>query len=723
MEPLISRLSTFFPWLIDYTIDISILICLIFIIRSIVSKKLPAWWNYSLWIVLLLRMVIPFTFDSPLKIPNVVPISIDVSLFDAVLIEEDIVTPEFTPELSTAPQGWNIQLDDVLLSLWIACAIILGCYILIKNIRFRNAIKKEPLLSEKRVLDLLEECKNRMKIKTSLQVTVTGRVKSPALFGYVRPRLLLPVGVKEKLNDAELSYMFMHELGHLKRHDIGVSWLITFIQIFQWFNPFVWLAFYQMRLDQESACDASVLSRINHDQTIDYAGTIVGFLENFCRNHKLPALVGILENQSQIKKRITMIVNYRRNSKIMMFFSTTSLIAIGLIFFSLAGFAKSDHERAGLEASILQALPFDVQQELVMKGNDPAHKEKAVKFIENNQTASAVTQEKIVEDKAEQGKSEPERLNTLVVQNNNNIQEKAAMRLARISQKAPDVIQERVVKVRAEQEKLKPETQKGVVEVRDTKTEDKSETGRLAEISKKDSIEKSQERNNNRIEQGEQYPKTQELTTVVQNKNKETEAPSFSAAPQKASEIIKEDSNIDPETKGVLNNHTSTIHESEQVASVTALPEKNSNSGVDKSMQYLDLARSVYYISKSLGYSGVTSNTPENNPDEDKIHNFREVDEQPRVVSRFPPTYPFNARAKGIEGRVILRFVVDREGTVLDPKIVSSEPEGIFDEAALDAVVKYKLKPAMKGSKSVNSIVKLAMNFSLNDNYLKFAQR
>ena len=277
MEPLFFGLSTF-SWLMDYTIDISILICLIFIIKLIAAKKLPAWWHYSLWIILLLRMIIPWEFENPLNIPNVVPVSIDESLFESVLIEEEFIVSKFTTETSSNSQGWHVQVDYALLFLWLACAIIFGMYILFKNIKFWNTIKKEPLLKEKKVLNLLEECKNRMKSHTPLKITITDKVKSPALFGYIRPRLLLPVGVLEKLDDAELSYIFMHELGHLKHHDIGVSWIITFLQVFQWFNPFVWLAFYQMRIDQESACDASVLSRIKHNQTIDYASTIIDFL-------------------------------------------------------------------------------------------------------------------------------------------------------------------------------------------------------------------------------------------------------------------------------------------------------------------------------------------------------------------------------------------------------------------------------------------------------------
>jgi TonB family protein len=140
-------------------------------------------------------------------------------------------------------------------------------------------------------------------------------VKSPALFGYFRPRLLLPEGTLEKLNHTELAYIFMHELGHLKHHDLGISWLLSIMQIIHWFNPLVWLAFYQTRVDQETACDASVLSRLDHSRSTDYANAIIGFLEKFRQNRPLPALAGILETKSQTKRRIVMITDYKSFSR------------------------------------------------------------------------------------------------------------------------------------------------------------------------------------------------------------------------------------------------------------------------------------------------------------------------------------------------------------------------------------------------------------------------
>ncbi|MBN1907648.1 MAG: TonB family protein [Deltaproteobacteria bacterium] len=92
-----------------------------------------------------------------------------------------------------------------------------------------------------------------------------------------------------------------------------------------------------------------------------------------------------------------------------------------------------------------------------------------------------------------------------------------------------------------------------------------------------------------------------------------------------------------------------------------------------------------------------------------------EVDEPPRLTKSLPPRYPFEAKQKGISGKVKLRFVVDSNGVAREPQVVSAEPKGIFEEAALEAVVKYKFKPAKKGGKAVDCIVLLPISFDLSE--------
>ncbi|UCE50047.1 MAG: PD40 domain-containing protein, partial [Phycisphaerales bacterium] len=132
--------------------------------------------------------------------------------------------------------------------------------------------------------------------------------------GFLRPRLLLPKGMIEALSEQELRYVLLHELAHLKRHDIYIGWLVSLLQILHWFNPLVWLAFYRMRADRELACDALVLARTQSDEPKSYGRIIVSLVERFSRPQRLPGMAGILETKAQLKRRVTMITRFKKNS-------------------------------------------------------------------------------------------------------------------------------------------------------------------------------------------------------------------------------------------------------------------------------------------------------------------------------------------------------------------------------------------------------------------------
>jgi len=169
-------------------------------------------------------------------------------------------------------------------------------------------------LTEGKILDLLEDCKVQVGVQTILGVIVTDKVKSPALFGVVRPRLLLPEGMLETLSAEELRYVFLHELAHLKRHDIYLGWLMVVLQVLHWFNPLVWLAFGRMRADRELACDGLVLSTMGSDKSQAYGRTLVNLFKGFSGLQYVPGIAGVLENKSQLKRRITMIARFKKGS-------------------------------------------------------------------------------------------------------------------------------------------------------------------------------------------------------------------------------------------------------------------------------------------------------------------------------------------------------------------------------------------------------------------------
>jgi periplasmic protein TonB len=71
-------------------------------------------------------------------------------------------------------------------------------------------------------------------------------------------------------------------------------------------------------------------------------------------------------------------------------------------------------------------------------------------------------------------------------------------------------------------------------------------------------------------------------------------------------------------------------------------------------------------------------------------------------IVKVAPVYPRRAQTRGIEGYVLLEFVVTRTGAVRDPVVIESKPPGIFDNAAMQAALKFKYKPKVVNGEAID---------------------
>lgn len=95
------------------------------------------------------------------------------------------------------------------------------------------------------------------------------------------------------------------------------------------------------------------------------------------------------------------------------------------------------------------------------------------------------------------------------------------------------------------------------------------------------------------------------------------------------------------------------------------------------------------------------------------VFELADLDRVPQALARVPPVYPARARARGIEGEVVVEFVVTPSGDVEDPEVVSSTPRTVFDEAALRAVRRWRFEPGMRGDAPVRTRVRQKIAFTL----------
>jgi len=91
------------------------------------------------------------------------------------------------------------------------------------------------------------------------------------------------------------------------------------------------------------------------------------------------------------------------------------------------------------------------------------------------------------------------------------------------------------------------------------------------------------------------------------------------------------------------------------------------------------------------------------------------VDRMPVPVRTVKPRYPMSARRMGQSGQVLLRIHVDQDGAVREVTVVQAEPPGVFENAAMDAVRKWRFTPALSRGTAVSMWMTLPVRFALDE--------
>jgi len=209
--------------------------------------------------------------------------------------------------------------------IWLAGAVALGALILQRSVALALTVRRQRFVADAEIDRLIEQCKRRIGCRRDVRVLETPAVSGPALFGIVFPCVLLPSGTIGTMDRKRLRHVFLHELAHLKRHDVVIHCLATVLQILHWFNPLVWYALYRMRRDRELACDALVLARFSTEELEEYGRTLVYLFECLGRRRGVVLATGFFGGKSLIRRRVEMIANFNRSA------GSSSAIALGVM--------------------------------------------------------------------------------------------------------------------------------------------------------------------------------------------------------------------------------------------------------------------------------------------------------------------------------------------------------------------------------------------------------
>lgn len=301
-------LSDIFYWVVNMSILGDLTGCCILALRKI--KRLPRFGIYLLWAVPLIRFWIPLGIANKLSLINLLS---KITTRTVTVFDGGNALPDFTMTNSTmaANRYFPIVYKTSLLKnmytvssvIWIVVAIlsVISCFLLYG---FSKA-----------------ETENAVHLKENIYQT--GRIRTPAVYGILHPRILLPAAVCGK----DIDYILAHERVHIKRRDNLLRMIAIVTACLHWFNPFVWIFIKYFFEDMELACDAKVIKNYSEIQRKEYAGALLAFASA----KKAPFVPAF--GSSKTKSRIENIVTYRHLTIVsfMIFSLLVSALAIVLL--------------------------------------------------------------------------------------------------------------------------------------------------------------------------------------------------------------------------------------------------------------------------------------------------------------------------------------------------------------------------------------------------------
>ncbi|MFL8800321.1 peptidase M56 [Clostridioides difficile] len=272
----------------------SLSILLILIFKKNVFKRFSKKFNYYIWMIVVIKLFLPFTYYT---------FTINI-LRSKKNININNINLEGFNNISTI-------ISSILLYFWIVSVMIYLIYTTFKYIKLKNLIGDLSYeVDDEEIVNLYKSVLNEFDIEKDIKLKYSYEVETPAFFNSCV--LLPPHDYKLK----ELDWIFRHELMHFKSRDLYLKYVILFLKIVYWFNPFVYIMDKHIDLDCELYCDERVLKNRNSEEKKDYALTIINAMRKGSNTSN--KFIAGLHKQSDIKKRVKNMFNEKYKNGVLM---------------------------------------------------------------------------------------------------------------------------------------------------------------------------------------------------------------------------------------------------------------------------------------------------------------------------------------------------------------------------------------------------------------------
>jgi beta-lactamase regulating signal transducer with metallopeptidase domain len=306
-------------WLFRTTVEGSVLILTVLTLSHVLGGRLGPRWRVVLWTLVGLKLLVPAFMPAMPGLGN---------WFRQQAVESVVTLPAIPSEMIVAADAtfpaaaasdefpaesgepWTV----LLVAIWGIGAILFFLAIFWRQYRFEKRAGLQPC-RDTRLLTQVREVARELGVCQDFRTVFGPAGGTPAVCGVTHARLVLPCDWEARFDAAALRLILMHELEHIRRHDVLQNWLAALVNAVHWFNPIVWIAVSRFQSDRELLCDARTLSRLGPAERFDYGRTLLRVQSEFL---PAPAIAGVapcVRNHPTLQQRIRMITNpVRKNA-------------------------------------------------------------------------------------------------------------------------------------------------------------------------------------------------------------------------------------------------------------------------------------------------------------------------------------------------------------------------------------------------------------------------
>src|SRR5215831_10368284 len=229
----------------------------------------PAACRHVIWLSAIVgALLVPVVGHfAPIDV-TVLPVVVDSSapassaLADAATVtsneSRDLQVPVAVPARGAGARKPWPSLTQSVGAVWAAIAVLLLARFALGFVVVRRLVRRACVVESADWTRILLESAHRISVAATPRLVMSDQVETAFTFDALAPAIVLPMSAQE-WPDARRGAVLLHELAHIRRHDLVGHVIGALACALGWFNPFMWMAVRQLRIESELASDEIVL--------------------------------------------------------------------------------------------------------------------------------------------------------------------------------------------------------------------------------------------------------------------------------------------------------------------------------------------------------------------------------------------------------------------------------------------------------------------------------